>query len=93
MRNLVLHVKDEYFGEMLTGIKNREFRLRNDYWKKRLEGQSYDGLVICNGYPRRDDHNKKLVLPYLGYELTTITHQHFGDEPVDVYAIIVSLPK
>jgi hypothetical protein len=91
MADLTLHVKDEYFGEMLVGIKTREYRLCTDHWRKRIDGRNYDRLIICNGYPRRDDHNKRLVLPWLGYELQTITHKHFGDAPVEVFAIIVQV--
>ncbi|ENN4178965.1 ASCH domain-containing protein, partial [Salmonella enterica subsp. enterica serovar Typhimurium] len=29
--------------------------------------------------------------PYGGYEVKTITHPHFGDEPVKVYAIKVNI--
>ncbi|EON7365366.1 ASCH domain-containing protein, partial [Escherichia coli] len=34
--NLQLAVKGEYFDAMIRGEKTEEYRLCNDYWKKRL---------------------------------------------------------
>ncbi|EMK7913736.1 ASCH domain-containing protein, partial [Escherichia coli] len=36
MANLQLAVKSEYFDAMIRGEKTEEYRLVNDYWKKRL---------------------------------------------------------
>lgn len=36
MANLQLAVKGEYFDAMIRGEKTEEYRLFNDYWKKRL---------------------------------------------------------
>lgn len=43
--------------------------------------------MLTRGYPRRDDHDRRLVLPWQGYTIKTITHPHFGPNPVTVYAI------
>jgi len=88
---LQLAVNGEYFDAMKSGEKKYEYRVRNDYWRKRIEGRSYANLVITKGYPSREDKSRRLSLQYLGYEEQTITHKHFGNVPTDVYAIIVRL--
>lgn len=90
---LQLAVNGEYFDEMAAGTKVFEFRERNDYWRKRLENREYDRLVITKGYPSRDDLSRRIEVPYLGYELQTITHKHFGNVPLDVYAIRVDISQ
>lgn len=91
MRKLQLAVNGEYFDQMKCGNKKFEYRLENEYWKKRLVNRLYDRLIITKGYPRADDHERRIEVPYRGYELQTIMHKHFGNEPVDVFAIIVDV--
>lgn len=90
MAKLTLPLKAEYFDAIRDGSKPEEFRLRTEYWRKRLEGRSYDGIVLTKGYPRADDAERRLERPWAGYRETTITHPHFGPEPVEVYAINVA---
>lgn len=90
MRTLTLSLKAKYFNEIKSGEKAREFRLTTDYWRKRLEGREYDRIVLTLGYPKADDHKKRLERPWRGYEVTTITHEHFGGKPVEVFAIVVN---
>lgn len=89
MKTLQLAVKSQYFDQMKAGLKKEENRLTTPYWEKRLKGRHYDRLVITKGYPRRDDRSRRIDVPYNGYEIKTITHSHFGPDPVDVYAIKV----
>ncbi|ATC19856.1 ASCH domain-containing protein [Escherichia coli] len=89
--NLQLAVKGEYFDAMIRGEKTEEYRLCNDYWKKRLVNRKHDRLIITKGYPKRDDSSRRVDVPYDGYEVKTITHPHFGDKPVKVYAIKVNI--
>lgn len=89
MRTLQLAVKREYFEQIKSGEKKHENRLRNDYWSKRLCNRDYDRVVITLGYPSRDDHERILTFPWHGYISRTIIHKHFGDNPVDVFAIIL----
>ncbi|EGK3942435.1 ASCH domain-containing protein [Escherichia coli] len=91
MANLQLAVKGEYFDAMIRGEKTEEYRLCNDYWKKRLVNRKYDRLIITKGYPKRDDFSRRIDVPYEGYEIKTITHPHFGDKPVKVFAIKVNI--
>lgn len=89
LRALVLHVKDEYYQDVKEGRKPFEFRLDNEYWRKRLVGQEYDVIIYMSGYPKKGDTSKTMTFPYHGYEMQTITHKHFGPEPVTVFAIAV----
>ncbi|EBZ0422422.1 DUF550 domain-containing protein [Salmonella enterica subsp. enterica serovar Newport] len=89
--NLQLAVKGEYFDAMIRGEKTEEYRLCNDYWNKRIMFREYDRLIITKGYPKRDDFSRRIDVPYDGYEIKTITHPHFGDKPVKVYAIKVNI--
>ncbi|ELC7036254.1 ASCH domain-containing protein [Enterobacter hormaechei] len=91
MADLQLAVNGEYFDAMKRGEKTEEYRLVNPYWGRRLFGRDYDRLIITRGYPRKDDDSRRLVMPYDGYEIKTITHKHFGPDPVKVYAIKINL--
>lgn len=91
MADLVLPLKREYFEQIKAGTKTEEYRLCNSYWERRLYGRfgSYDRIILTLGYPRRDDTERRLVLPWRGFTIKTITHPHFGPDPVRVYAIDV----
>ena len=91
MANLQLAVNGEYFDAMKSGDKKEEYRLVNPYWEKRLIDRDYDRLVITRGYPKRDDISKRIDIPYYGFEIKTIIHNHFGNDPVKVFAIKVNL--
>lgn len=89
MTDLILAVKGEYFDQIKSGEKTEEYREFNAYWIKRLNGRvrPYDRVIITRGYPKRDDKEKRIVFPYVGWQKKTITHKHFGDRPVEVFAI------
>jgi hypothetical protein len=89
--DLVLPLKAKYFNAIKAGAKPEEFRLRTPFWRKRLEGKTFDRVVLTLGYPKRDDAARRLVLPWRGMRETTITHPHFGPTPVEVYAINVQV--
>lgn len=86
---LQLALKAEYFNAICEGGKLEEYRLTKPYWRKRLEGRAYKRLILTRGYPKGTDSDRILVLPYRGYTVKTITHPHFGSEPVEVFAINV----
>ncbi|HAS6506889.1 TPA: ASCH domain-containing protein [Vibrio parahaemolyticus] len=75
---------------VLRQEKKYEYRLQTDYWRKRLEGREYDEVHIKLGYPKSGDTEKILVRPWKGFEEMVITHPHFGDAPVSVFAIKVN---
>ncbi|MDB7221268.1 ASCH domain-containing protein [Escherichia coli] len=89
MANLQLAVNGEYFDAMKSGEKTEEYRLLNPYWSKRLVDRKYDRLIITRGYPKKDDAERRIEVPYNGYAIKTLTHKHFGDKPVSVFAIKV----
>lgn len=87
---LTLRLKAVYFHQIRDGVKPFEFRRCTDYWRKRLAGRTYDRIVLTLGYPARNDATRQLQRPWRGLEIQTITHPHFGDEPVEVFAIRVN---
>ena len=86
---LVLHLKGEYFDQIKAGEKTEEYRLRTPYWKTRLENRVYSRIDLFRGYPKHAERAKCLTLPWRGGSVKTITHPHFGPDPVEVYAINV----
>lgn len=92
MRTLTLPLKAEYFDAIRDGTKFQEFRLTTDYWRKRLEGQTYDRIVLTKGYPARNDHTRRLARAWRGFRIITLTHPHFGPDPVEVFSIDVAAP-
>lgn len=89
MKNLRLAVNREYFDDINAGRKPREYRMTTEYWTKRLVGMDYDTVTITLGYPKRGDKEREITFPYRGYEVDKITHPHFGDEEVEVFAIVL----
>lgn len=89
MRTLTIPLKGVYFDQIKSGEKAEEYRLVTEYWRKRLEHQHYDKIVLTRGYPAAADSARRLEKPWRGYTERTIQHPHFGPEPVRVYAIHV----
>lgn len=92
MSNLILPVRRIYFDQMKSGEKKFEYRLVNDFWSKRLIGRKYDCVIITLGYPSHGQTDRRLTFKWNGSKIETITHPHFGQEPVKVFAIDVSEP-
>lgn len=88
MKKLILPLKRKYFDQIQAGEKPFEFRLRNEYWTKRLVGVHYDSVVFTLGYPSKDDTSRRIEAPYKGYQLQTITHPEWDNEPQEVFAIL-----
>lgn len=89
MADLILHLKGVYFDEIAAGEKNEEYRLITPHWSKRLVGRQYKRVILYSGYPSRDDLSRRIIRPWRGYIERTITHPHFGPDPVKVFAILV----
>jgi hypothetical protein len=90
MRALHLNLKAEYFDAIAVGMKREEYRLVKSYWRRRLEGRQFAGIVLKRGYPKRGDTSSTVVRPWAGFTIKTITHPHFGPEPVQVFVIKVN---
>lgn len=87
MKILTLNLKREYFEQIKSRIKTEEYRLCTPYWSKRLEGKTFDKVIIKLGYPKNSEVEKIMEFPWKGYKKNKITHKHFGNDPVKVYAI------
>ena len=85
----VLHLplKRQYFEAIQDGSKTEEYRLCTPYWQQRLQGRSFSHIVLTLGYPKRGDQERRMVKPWKGCSVKSIVHPHFGQSPVQVYAI------
>jgi hypothetical protein len=94
MSVLTLPLNGVYFDQIASGEKLAEYRLRTDYWRKRLDGRQYSHVVLTRGYPKGGgvEGETRLTRKWRGYSITTLTHPHFGSEPVEVFAIDVREP-
>ena len=93
-RILTIPVKGVYFDQIKSGEKLEEYRLVTTYWIKRLRNRVYDAVVLTRGYPKGGgvEGETRLTRQYRGEIIRMITHPHFGNDPVMVYAIDVSTP-
>ena len=87
---LHLNLKGEYFHGIDDGSKSEEYRLVTPHWIKRLEGKQFSAVVVKLGYPKADDESRIRRRVWKGVTRKTITHPHFGPDPVEVFAIDVS---
>ena len=93
IRTLTLNLKWQYFEAIKEGKKLFEYREVKPYWEKRLIGKEFDKIVICSGYPPKDDPYRRIERPWKGYEIKTIKHVVFDFVPTKVFAIWVNLPE
>lgn len=87
--DLHLNLNGEYFEQIKAGVKPFEYRLA-EKWLKRLSGKTFDRIFVKHAYPKNGDMEKIVERPWRGFELQTITHPHFGPDPVLVCAIRVN---
>ena len=52
MKTLHLTLKRQYFEAILAGTKREEYREIKPYWRKRLEGKTFDEILFRNGYSK-----------------------------------------
>lgn len=90
MADLTLPLKAEYFDAIRDGTKLEEYRLVTPFWRKRIEGRSYDRVILTKGYPSRWDRKRRLERQWRGYRIIDLQHPHFGGGTVTVFAIDVS---
>jgi hypothetical protein len=91
---LTLPLNGVYFDQIAAGTKAEEYRLVTPHWHVRLWKRDYDAVVLTRGYPKGGgiEGKTRLTRQWRGCERKTITHPHFGPEPVQVFAIDVSRP-
>ena len=90
-RILRLNLKRKYWEQIKRHQKLYEYRLASEYWRKRLQGQRYDEVHLCLGYPSKGDKERVLRRLWMGCFVKKIQHPEFGRHPVEVYAIDVSV--
>jgi hypothetical protein len=66
--------------------------LQTPFWIKRLAGRTYRHVVMTRGYPKDGgvEGETRLTRVWRGFDRRTIQHDHFGADPVAVFAIDVS---
>jgi len=79
---LILHKK--WFDEIKAGKKKKEFREMTEYWRRRIEGREYSCIIFQNGYAK---NAPRVKVQYKGYSIAQLTHEHFKNKPVTVYAL------
>lgn len=88
---LVLPVKAKYFQQIKARTKPQEYRDQTEYWAKRIEGKQFAYVEITEGYPTAHDRTRRIKRRWVGVaKLQGFVHEHFGNEPTDVYAIDVT---
>ena len=87
---LTLPVKGVFFKQIRSREKPEEYRLYDDYWRKRIEGKSFGFVEVTHGYPKKNDLSRRVRRRWKGYTIKMITHPHFGKDPVKVFAIDVT---
>jgi hypothetical protein len=68
-RILTLHLKETFFQEIRRGTKTEEYREATFYWRQHIQGETFDVIEICNGYPRRGDVENRMWFRYEGYRI------------------------
>ncbi len=87
---LHLPLKREYFEAVKAGTKVWEYRLYNNYWRRRIANKDFDTIVLTLGYPKRNDKSRRIERPWRGFYTDRITHPQFGKDSVKVFAIKVN---
>jgi hypothetical protein len=66
---LIFNLKKEWFEKIKSGEKTHEYRVKNNYWTKRIffSKASKDFKVcFCLGYPKKGDESRRLYGRILG---------------------------
>lgn len=100
---LTLNLKKKWFDMIQSGEKTEEYRELNSYWGTRINNMiresgrntlmgfsnAYlcDELVFCLGYPRKDDHSKRIVVKNARVRIGEGKPQ-WGAKPGETYFII-----
>lgn len=94
MSDLIIPVNGVYFDQIVAGTKSEEYRLVTKFWMKRLCGREYSRVIMTKGYPKDGgiEGVTRTTRKWRGVQLKTITHPHFGKDPVEVFAIDVGQP-
>ena len=80
-------MKRKWFEQVKSGEKVEEYRLRNNYWSKRLSGKTFDRIVLTLGYPKKGCSDRRIELPWHGCVEKTVVSEEWNNQPMDVFAI------
>lgn len=90
MKTLRLNLKGCYFDAIRDGTKLTEYRSFDKWWHRLSWQGPWGDILLLRGYPKADDESRMLRRKWNGFKVETITHPHFGPDPVSVCAIDVS---
>ena len=83
-KDLFLILNTKYFNEIKSGVKTSEYRLMTEYWLNRLTSTSWTHVTFQLGYAKNAPRIRKKIVDIC---VTTIEHEFFGGNPVDVFEI------
>ncbi len=86
-RILTLHLCRKWWEQIRDGAKKNEYRLCSPRNATLLERRGYDEVHLWLGYPAKTETDKRLIRKFCVVTRTTITHEHFGPDPVEVFDI------
>ena len=58
-----------------SGVKKEEYRVFNDFWKKRILDKNYTHVQFALGYPKKGDFSKRMT-----FEINGIEHREGNEE-------------
>ena len=87
MSKLFIIVKNQYFQDIVSGNKTREYRRYTPYWISRIVEREYTHIIFQNGY----NSAKRVQVSYLGYEVQTLQLDFFGPLPIKLFILKISL--
>lgn len=85
-KDLFLILKSKCFNEIKSGVKTSELRLMTDYWLNRLTSSDWKHVTFQLGYAKDAPRIRKEISEI---KISTIEHEFFGDNPVDVFEIVL----
>lgn len=77
-RILTLNLKEQYFFDIDQEKKTEEYREAKPYWRKRLEGKTFDVIEICRRYPEKGDTDNRLWFRSAGIKLVLMKWDNAG---------------
>ena len=86
MRKITFNLKREWFEAFKNGSKIKEFRVFNEFWRKRLEGRDFDVVELCLGYPKKCDNDRRIYKDWAGLTVEEIVHPEFNNKKIKVFA-------
>jgi ASC-1-like (ASCH) protein len=87
---LHLHLKAVYFDAIKAGTKAFEYREFSKW--EHLTEIKWSEIVLYRGYPAKGETDKMLRRKWKGFQIIEgFQHEHFGNSPVKVIAIDVSV--